>query len=393
MLKRVVTGDTELKETSEIQEASSQKIGDNLMHSVLDNDKDTIENGKMLKDSINMGIGSFTPELMYEQLVKNYAMAEKILGPSLIRRLTEYDPNYVKRNINIPEFQRKLEQNIKNSVNNLKKSSLLDESGSLTKEGLALASLILYREELDRLVDKGILGEKTHKKEFRYGDRQEIEDYKKGYSYKDIAVKASVHKAVRRGHLKLIKEDLKMYKRASKGNACIIYCLDASGSMKGSKIDMCKKAGIALAYKALNDKDIVGLLVFGTDIKEHVKPTDNFLMLIKAIANIKAARETNIAKSVEKALELFPKKEMTKHLIIISDALPTVGQKPEEETLQKIGMAANIGITVSVVGIELDKKGTLFAKKIVELGNGNLYNTRTLENLDAIVLDDYNSIR
>ena len=33
--------------------------------------------------------------------------------------------------------------------------------------------------------------------------------------------------------------------------------------MKGPKIGACKRAGIALAYKAIEEKDKVGLIVFG----------------------------------------------------------------------------------------------------------------------------------
>ena len=37
----------------------------------------------------------------------------------------------------------------------------------------------------------------------------------------------------------------------------IIYGLDASGSMKGNKLKAAKKAGIALAFKAIEEKNTV----------------------------------------------------------------------------------------------------------------------------------------
>ena len=40
----------------------------------------------------------------------------------------------------------------------------------------------------------------------------------------------------------------------------------------------------------------------------------------------------------------------------------------------------------------LNEKGKKFAEKIVELGQGNLYVVKDLENIDAIVLEDYYSI-
>ena len=50
----------------------SQSEEDKLMKSVLENDKTDIEDGQVLTDSINQGLGSFTPDMMFDQLVKDY---------------------------------------------------------------------------------------------------------------------------------------------------------------------------------------------------------------------------------------------------------------------------------------------------------------------------------
>ena len=386
--------ETKIDNSSVIQEFPGAKgKGSQLMKSVLENDKQIIEDGKLIKDSLNMNIGMFTANMLFEQMVKSYAMARKILGETIIRRLTNYDADYVQKNIKIPEFQRDIQKNIKDNIEELKEKGLLDNEGSISPEGFELASFVLYKEELDHLVKKGILGEKFHKKEYVYGEHHETINYKKGHRYKDIALKESIKLAVKRGHDTLIKEDLKIFTKKSKGQACIIYCLDASGSMKGAKIDNCKKAGIALSYKAIQEKDKVGLIVFGSDIKEEVFPTQDFMLLLKTIARIKASKETNLSKSIERAITLFPNNDVTKHMIIISDALPTIGEKPEQETLNKVMLAKNSGITISVVGINLDEKGEKLAKKIVEMGQGTLYITKNIQDIDTIILEDYYSVR
>ena len=81
-----------------------------LMSTVLPNDKKAVDQGRLIRDSINQGISSFTPDLFMEQLVKSYSLAKKIYGESLIRLISGYDPNYLKRNIHIPEFQRELQK-------------------------------------------------------------------------------------------------------------------------------------------------------------------------------------------------------------------------------------------------------------------------------------------
>src|SRR3990167_4905521 len=90
------------------------------MHSVLENDKQTIDSGKLISDAINYGMSSFTPDMMFEQLVKSYTLAKQIYGESVIRLVSGYEPDYVKKNIGIPEFQRELKEKIQQKIEELK---------------------------------------------------------------------------------------------------------------------------------------------------------------------------------------------------------------------------------------------------------------------------------
>ena len=385
----------QIHEKDEIEELTgklSSQEERKLMHSVLENDKETIEKGKLIRDSINQGLDAFTPDLIYQQLVKNYSMAKHIFGPSLLKLATGYNPDYIEKNINIPEFQKELRFRIQKNIEKLKEEGLLDRDSEISEKGIELASLVMYFEELDKITPKGILGGKIHKKTSIYGGKEDIRTYKKSDRYKDIAIKKSVKLAIRRGHKKLHEKDLKVFERQSKGQSYIVYALDASGSMKGSKIDACKRAGIALAYKAIDEKDKVGLIVFGSEIKTIVEPTQDFSYLLKNITSAKASRETDLAVSLRKSIELFPNDNITKHLILITDALPTIGKEPEQETLQEVSIARNKGITISLIGINLNEKGKKLAKKITELGEGKLYIVKNIENIDKIVLEDYYSI-
>lgn len=383
----------DVKQGSKAEELSgkmqSQKDEDKLMHSVLENDQDSIDFGNLLNDSINQGVGSFTPNMMFEQMVKNYSMAKKLFGDTMIRQLTGYDPDYVQKNIKIPEFAREIEKKIKDKIMKMKKEKLIDKDGEITDKGLELASLVMYVEELDKLEPKGFYGEKVHKKTSRYGEATDFRNYKKGDIYRDIAVKKTIKTAIRRHHEKIKKEDFKVFEKRSKAHIYIIYGLDASGSMKGDKISLSKKAGIALAYKAIQEKDKVGMIAFGSDIKEKVAPTGDFMELLREITKVKASNETNLQKVIAESIKMFPETDATKHLILLTDALPTMGDNPEKEVLDEVSNAKNHKITISLVGINLDDKGKKLAEKIVELGSGKLYICKDAEELDQIVLEDY----
>jgi len=363
---------------------------DKLMSSVLEGDKQQIDDGKLILESINQGVGSFTPDLILKNLVNNYKLANKMYGEVIIRRLTNYSPNYVEKNINIPEFQREIRKNIEENVESLKKKDLVSKENHITDDGLFLSSLVMYTEELDKLIAKGF-GEKSKKEKDVHGEKEDTRGFQKS-RYKDIAVRRTIKTTIRRNHNEILREDIKIYDRRSKGKISIIYGLDSSGSMKGDKLATAKKAGVALAFKAIQEKNNVGLIVFGSDIKNVVRPTNDFMSLLRNLTSIRASMETDIQKTIKKSIELFPARKETKHLILLTDALPTKGKKPEEDTMKAVSLARNAGITISVIGIELDKKGEKLAKRITEVGDGKLYRVKDLENVDKVILEDYYSL-
>ncbi|NJL43947.1 MAG: VWA domain-containing protein, partial [Nitrosarchaeum sp.] len=281
------------------------------MRSVMENDKDVVNDGKVIAESISQGLGGFTPDLMFNNMVKDFQRAKQLYGETIIREVTDFDQDYIEKNLNIPEFKSTLKQNIERNIAKLKEDGLLDREGQLTQKALKLASLILYTEELDKLTVKG-MGEREERRRSRYGDKKDYKPYTSGTRYKDLALRHSVRTAARRGHNTLTPQDLSVYERRRKGKISIIYALDASGSMRGKKLATAKKAGIALAFKAIEQKNKAGLIVFSSDIETSVAPTTDFMHLLTELSQIRANRETDLQLALSKALELFPKSAETK---------------------------------------------------------------------------------
>jgi len=395
--KRVMASDTSpIGSFSEIQELSGklspQQEEDKLMRTVLQADQKTKDHGNLIRDSFNRGIGAFAPNLIFRNLVQNYSQARKIYGETFIRLVSGYDESFIRKNINVPEFQRELKKRIEKNIDEMKDQGLLDDTDAPTSHGLKLASLTLTIEELDRLMPKGIIGEKVHKKRKLYGDKEESKDYKRGDLYRSLDIHKSVKAAIRRNHRELSEADLKVFEKKAKGAITVIYAFDASGSMKGEKIDLCKKAGVALCYKAIAERDKVGLIIFGKHIKKSVSPTLDFPLLVEEITRIKPSQETNIQKTIQKSIELFPSGHSTKHLILVTDCMPTTGKDPEKEVLEAASLCHDNNISISLIGIGLDEKGILLARRIVEIGEGRLYLVKGGKRLDLIVLEDYYSL-
>lgn len=366
--------------------------GDELMKSVIESDKDTVEKGNIIKDALDRGIGSFSPDIMMEKFVQNYKMAEKLYGETLIRRISGYDPRYIEKNIKTPEFQKELDEKISQNMKELRKQNLIDKNNTITEKGIELASLTLYVEELDNLVSRGYFGEKVHKQKHIHGSKDDINLYKRGDRYRDIDIRKSIQSALKRSHNSLSIEDVKVHERKSKGDIEIIYGIDASSSMKGEKLGVAKRAGVALSFRAIDEKDKVGLIVFGDDILSKVYPSRDFGHLLKEITMIKPRGQTDLSIVLKESIELFSSENKTKHLVILSDALPTAGDTPHKETLQAVSQATASGITVSLIGLNLDKEGKQLGEKLVEVGNGRFYIVSNIKELDRVVLLDYYSV-
>lgn len=376
----------ELEKIDELSGKMARNSGNKLMHTVVESDNQK-NNGKLISKSIDQGLGSFNPDLTFQQLTTSFSMTKNLYGETLLRQITGYSADYLEKNIKIPEFKRELKNKIAEKFLNLRKDNLIDDEGMVTEEGLEVAALVMFNEEMDHLMPSGI-GEKMDDKPSIYGMKSEKKPFNKD-SYKNISIRDTVKKAVRRGHTQISAYDLVAMKRQSKGQLCLIYALDASGSMRGDKLEMSKKAGIALAYKAISEKDKVGLIIFSSGIVNDVEPCQEFPRILKEITRVRASNQTNFVQTIKRAIELFSSHDETKHLVLLTDALPTSGKEPEKETIEAVSIARSCNITISIVGINLDKKGKEFARKIAEIGEGRFYVANKLEELDTILLEDY----
>lgn len=363
-----------------------------LMRSVLENEEQAVDDGKLIAEAINQGVGSFTPDLIFQNLVQNYRNAKRLYGETIIREVTDYSPDYVEKNLRIKEFRDSLQQRIGDRVEELQERGLVDADGAITERAVTLAALVLYTEELDALASKG-LGRRQLKERDVYGEKREAVDFERGrFRFKDLALKKSVRTALRRGHERLEAGDLKAFEREHQGRIQVLYAMDSSGSMRGEKLRMSKRAGIALAFRAIEEQNEAGLLIFTSKVERLIPPTQDFPLLLRELVRIRAGKETDLARAITESIPLFAKEECTKHLLLLTDAIPTKGKSPSRKAKEAAGVARDRGITISIVGIGLDEEGERLAREIVEIGQGRLYGVRDLAELDTVILEDYDAL-
>ena len=105
--------------------------------------------------------------------------------------------------------------------------------------------------------------------------------------------------------------------------------------------------------------------------------------------SVRTSRQTDFSAMIYKSIELFPTSAQTKHLIVLTDAVPTVGKEPEIETLQAASAARGAGITISIIGVQLDKQGLKLAEQVAMIGEGRFIFVRNLDQVGHFVLEDY----
>lgn len=358
--------------------------------STVDSGETDKDKGKLAEEMINNSIGSFTPDIMFNNLVDNFRNAEKLYGETIIRELTDFEPGYIEKNINIPEFKKELKKNIAANVKELQSDKIINSQYILTEQGYDLVAIQLCKQELEKLKIKGFGNKKTKKKDI-YGEKVDYSDFNSQSRYRDVSIAKTIKNAARRKHEQIKTKDIKVYDKRKKGKIDIIYCLDSSGSMKGEKLSLCKRAGIALSYKAIKDNNQAGLLVFDSEIRKKIEPTSDFNYFLHELIRIRAKNQTNISQVIETAASMLEKSKNTKHIVVLSDAMPNVGET--EKVYEAAAIASSKKITISFIGVSLDKKGEEIAKKIVELANGRLYKVSKLDNVDSILLEDYEFAR
>ncbi len=374
---------TEKKEKKTLEKGQSGKGG-----SLKKDKQDILENAFLIADAVNNNT-FLDSNRLFNNLVNDLKYSNKITGAKLIEKLTGYNEDYIKKNINLPEFRNEIKKKIESKINELKKDGFIDKDGQLTDKAIQIAAISLVNEEVDKIINTE--GKYTNRKKSTTGYVMDFSS-KKPLRYSDIALKKTIKLAIKRQHKSIEKEDLRSKVRESKGSINIVFAVDSSGSMKGDKINEAKKAGVALIYKALKDNNKVGLLVFRNQIVSKVEVGKNFEEFVKELVKARPRQQTDISLAIREASKMLSNLKGDKWIIIITDVIPTKGDSPIEEMMNEVYKASENNIRISIVGINLDEKGRELAQKIVEATKGKLYAVKNVKNMDRIILAEYDRI-
>lgn len=342
---------------------------------------------ELLNEMANRDIRSINPTHLSRVILADVYSAEQSFGKKMIEMLSNANVRELKRMEGNMEFRSKLIQSIGENMKKLMREGLIDDDG-LTAKGVELIALNSFFEEIETIGELKF-GEHEGKKRGGSGQVVETRPYHKGDSYRAINVRATLQMAMKRGHKEITIEDLRSDVRTMSTSVDFAYVLDASGSMKGPKMDSVKKAALALAYVGMQEGDRVSIIAFREKPELLVPLTNDIMQIARSIAPLKPGKGTDLAAALREGRLSLEGSHKDKHMILISDAIPTEGIRPVQEALEEASIAATAGITISVVGIGLDPDGKRIGQEISGIGDGTFYHIADPSEIHAVMLEEH----
>ncbi|MFQ6037437.1 MAG: VIT domain-containing protein [Candidatus Aminicenantales bacterium] len=141
-------------------------------------------------------------------------------------------------------------------------------------------------------------------------------------------------------------------------NKNLVFVLDSSGSMSGSKIQQAKEAA-RFIIRHLGERDRFSIVDFDdgvTAFSDELVPAnkENREKALAFVDGIEDSGGTNINEALLRALKMIPEGERPDYILFLTDGLPTVGVTDIQEILKNVQEANAHSVRVVVFGVGYD---------------------------------------
>ena len=177
----------------------------------------------------------------------------------------------------------------------------------------------------------------------------------------------------------------------------IVFVMDTSGSMNGTKIEQARKA-LLYCLNALKPEDRFNIVTFSTEVTPW-KPailaasTDVRDSAKRFVQKIEAAGGTNIDAALRQALAGVPAADSARArmIVFVTDGMPTVGEQQVPKILANVKDANGGKIRLFVFGVG-DDVNTQLLDSLAEDNGGNRDYVSEKEDLEVKLSDFYKTI-
>ena len=175
----------------------------------------------------------------------------------------------------------------------------------------------------------------------------------------------------------------------------VLFVLDASGSMRGEKIEQAR-AAVEYCLARLNEGDRFNVIAFGTDVTAF-----RDRLVTHDAGSVRAAREfvddvvargnTNIGGALAAALAERPAPGRPRIVIFLTDGVPTAGERVPEKIVEAVANNPHGGSQIFVMGVGHDVNAHLL-DKLAEATNGASEYLEPDEDIDVKVAALYDRL-
>ncbi|GMW00423.1 MAG: hypothetical protein AMXMBFR84_15600 [Candidatus Hydrogenedentota bacterium] len=188
-------------------------------------------------------------------------------------------------------------------------------------------------------------------------------------------------------YLRVAMTGFKPERESDRAPVNIAFVLDKSGSMQGEKIENAKQA-VRMAIGRLNDRDIVSIVAYDTNVLVLVPATrlTDRASIYEAVEKLSADHSTALFAGVSRGaaeLRKFLEKQQVNRIILLSDGLANVGPSSPGE-LGDLGRSlGRDGIAVSTIGLGLDYNEDLMTRLAMASDGNHMFAERPSDLDDA----------
>ncbi|HEU5161945.1 MAG TPA: von Willebrand factor type A domain-containing protein [Thermoanaerobaculia bacterium] len=160
---------------------------------------------------------------------------------------------------------------------------------------------------------------------------------------------------------------------ANRKPATLIFTVDVSGSMaREDRLELVKRA-LEILIGQLDERDRIGLVVYGTNGEVLLEPTSDHEAIRRAIGRLTPQGSTNAEEGLTLAYRLaerYYRRGEINRVILCSDGVANVGRTGPESILESIGESARRGIELTTVGFGMGNYNDVLMEQLADRGNG-----------------------
>jgi Ca-activated chloride channel family protein len=178
--------------------------------------------------------------------------------------------------------------------------------------------------------------------------------------------------------------------------ASLTFVIDVSGSMaREDRLELVKQS-LRLLVDQLERDDTVAVVIFGTDARTVLEPTngDDRSRILSAIDSLQPEGSTNAEAGLRLGYEVANRhliEDGINRVILASDGVANVGLTDPESILGRIKRDASAGIQLVTVGVGMGNFNDVLLEQLADQGDGFYAYVDTLDEARRLFVDDLTS--